>query len=80
MNVQNVYDLIHTVAPFDTQMEGDNSGILVGSPVQEITCILFALDVTEPVIDEAVAIGAELIVTHHPLMFSPVHSLTRCMG
>ena len=76
MNVQNVYDIIHTVAPFDTQIEGDNSGILVGSPVQEITCILFALDVTEPVIDEAVAIGAELIVTHHPLMFSPVHSLT----
>ena len=76
MNVQNVYDLIHTVAPFDTQMEGDNSGLLVGSPAQEITCILFALDVTEPVIDEAVAVGAELIVTHHPLMFSPVHSLT----
>ena len=76
MNVQNVYDLIHSVAPFDTQMEGDNSGLLVGSPAQEITCILFALDVTEPVIDEAVAVGAELIVTHHPLMFSPVHSLT----
>ena len=76
MNVQNVYDLIHTVAPFDTQMDGDNSGLLVGSPAQEISCILFALDVTEPVIDEAVAVGAELIVTHHPLMFSPVRSLT----
>ena len=76
MNVQNVYDLIHTVAPFDTQMDGDNSGLLVGSPGQEVTCILFALDVTEPVIDEAVAVGAELIVTHHPLMFSPVRSLT----
>jgi len=76
MNVQTVYDLIHTVAPFDTQMDGDNSGLLVGSPAQEISCILFALDVTEPVIDEAVAVGAELIVTHHPLMFSPVRSLT----
>ena len=49
MNVQNVYDLIHTVAPFDTQMDGDNSGLLVGSPAQEISCILFALDVTEQV-------------------------------
>lgn len=76
MTVQNIYDLIHTVAPFDTQMDGDNSGLLVGSSSQEITSILFALDVTESVIDEAVAVGAELIVTHHPLMFSPVHSLT----
>ena len=76
MNVQTVYNLIHAVAPFDTQMEGDNSGLLVGSPNQEIRSILFALDVTEPVIDEAVALGAELIVTHHPLMFSAIRSLT----
>ena len=76
MTVQTIYDLIQTVAPFDTQMEYDNSGLLVGSPSQEIKNILFALDVTQPVIDEAVAIGAELIVTHHPLMFSAIHTLT----
>ena len=76
MTVQTVYDLIHTVAPFDTQMEGDNSGLLVGSPAQEVSSILFALDVSEPVIDEAAALGAELIVTHHPLMFSAIRSLT----
>ena len=72
MNVQTVYDLIHTVAPFDTQMESDNSGLLVGSPLQEVSRVLFALDVTEPVIDEAAALGAELIVSHHPLMFSAI--------
>ena len=76
MNVRTVYDLIHAVAPFDTQMEGDNSGLLVGSPQQEVKNILFALDVTEPVIDEAAALGADLIVTHHPLMFSAIRSLT----
>lgn len=76
MNVQTIYDLIHTVAPFDTQMEGDNSGLLVGSPSQEVSCILFALDVTQPVIDEAAAIGAQLIVTHHPLMFDAFRTLT----
>ena len=76
MTVQTVYDLIHTVAPFDTQMEGDNSGLLVGSPSQEVTSILFALDVTEPVIDEALAIGAQLIVTHHPIMFDAIRTLT----
>ena len=76
MTVRTVFDLIHAVAPFDTQMEGDNSGLLVGSPDQEVSTILFALDVTQPVIDEAVALGAQLIVTHHPLMFDAIHSLT----
>ena len=76
MNVQTVYDVIDSVAPFDTQMEGDNSGLLVGSPAQEVTKILFALDVTEPVIDEAVSLGAELIVSHHPLLYSAVRSMT----
>jgi len=76
MNVRTIYNLIHTVAPFDTQQEWDNSGLLVGSPTQEVTSILFALDVTQPVIDEAVALGAQLIVTHHPLMFSAIRSLT----
>ncbi len=76
MNVRTVYNLIDAIAPFSTQMEGDNSGLLVGSPSREISSILFALDVTEPVIDEAVELGAELIVTHHPLMFSAIRSLT----
>ena len=76
MTVQDVYDLIDRFAPFDTQVEEDNSGLLVGSAGQEITAVLFALDVTEAVIDEAAALGAQLIVTHHPLMFSPVHALT----
>ena len=76
MTVQHLYDLIDRFAPFATQAEGDNSGFLVGSAEQEVTGILFALDVTEPVIDEAVSLGAQLIVTHHPLMFSPFHALT----
>ena len=76
MNVRELYDMIDRFAPFSTQMEGDNSGFLVGSAGQEVTGILFALDVTDPVIDEAVSLGARLIVTHHPLMFSPVRSLT----
>ena len=76
MTVRDIYDLIQSVAPFDTQMEGDNSGLLVGSPSHEVKTILFALDVTGPVIDEALKLGAELIVTHHPLMFSPIRSLT----
>ena len=76
MTVQDLYRMIDRIAPFEIQMEGDNSGLLVGSASQEVTGVLFALDVTGPVIDEAVALGAQLIVTHHPLMLTPVRTLT----
>ena len=76
MTVGELYCLIDRIAPFETQADFDNSGLLVGSPGQEVTCILLALDVTEAVIDEAVSLGAELIVSHHPLMFSPRKRLT----
>ena len=76
MTVQNIYDLLNAVAPFETQEPYDNSGLLVGSPGQEVTGVLFALDVTEAVMDEALARGANLIVTHHPLMFDPIRRVT----
>ena len=76
MTVQDLYNLIDRIAPFESQMDSDNSGFLVGSAGQEIASVLFALDVSERVIDEAVSLGAGLIVTHHPLMFDPLRSLT----
>ena len=76
MTVQQIFDLIDRFAPFETQSEDDNSGFLVGSPSQEVTAALFALDVTEKVSDAAVSLGAQLIVTHHPLLFSPLSALT----
>ena len=76
MTVQDILSMINAVAPFDTAEEWDNCGLLVGSPRREVTGILFALDVTDPVIDEAVHLGASLIITHHPLMFSPVRRIT----
>lgn len=76
MTVQNIYDLLNAVAPFETQEPYDNSGLLVGSPGQEVTGVLFALDVTEAVMDEALVRGANLIVTHHPLMFDPIRRVT----
>lgn len=76
MTVQQIYDLINAVAPFEIQAEFDNSGFLVGRRNQEISGILFALDLTQPVIDEAVFHQVSLIVTHHPLMFTPLRMLT----
>lgn len=75
LTVQQVYDFINERAPFETQVAYDNSGLLVGHPSNEVTGIHFALDVTNNVIDEAIAHGANLIVTHHPMMFSPIKRL-----
>ena len=75
LNVQQVYDFINERAPFDTQVSYDNSGLLVGDPNREVTGIHVALDVTDAVISEAIVAGANLIVTHHPLMFSPIKRL-----
>lgn len=75
LTVQQVIDFINQRAPFDTQLDYDNSGLLVGDPGREVTGVHFALDVTDHVIDEALGYGANLIVTHHPLMFSPIKRL-----
>lgn len=75
LTVRQVYDFINERAPFETQVAYDNSGLLVGHPDQEVTGVHFALDVTDKVIDEALENGANLIVTHHPMMFSPIKRL-----
>lgn len=58
------------------QMDFDNSGHLVGRGEQEVTAVLVALDVTLPVVEEAEKLGANLIVSHHPVIFDPVRALT----
>ena len=76
LTVQQVLDFINERAPFDTQLPFDNSGLLVGHPDNEVSGIHFALDVTSKVIEEAIESGANLIITHHPMMFSPIKRLT----
>lgn len=70
MTVREVYEFIDRIAPFDTQAGFDNAGLLVGHPDREIRGVLFAMDVTGRVLDEAKELGVDLIVTHHPMMFS----------
>jgi len=72
MTVGEIWDWIDRLAPFASQADFDNSGLVAGDPAAEVHSALFALDATLPVVKEAVEIGADLIVTHHPLMFDPV--------
>ncbi len=70
--VKDIYNFIDSFAPFNTQEEWDNSGLLVGDQNQIVNKILFALDITTNVVNQAIDCGADLIITHHPLIFKPV--------
>lgn len=67
--VRDVYQWIDQIAPFETAESFDNVGLLIGSMDAPVQRILVALDATPDVIKEAVMRDAQLIVTHHPLMF-----------
>lgn len=76
ITVGEIYEQINQAADFSLAMEFDNAGILVGSPERAVGKVLAALDVTEPVLAEACAWGADLIVTHHPVIFHPLKRLS----
>lgn len=64
-----ILEKLNEVMPFELAESYDNIGLLAGSRDKEITKVLCALDMNEDVIAEASDIGAQLIITHHPLMF-----------
>lgn len=76
MRIADIYRWIDEKAPFDTQADFDNSGLLVGDGRWEVTGIHVALDVTDRVLDEAEEAGANLLVTHHPMMFAARKRMT----
>lgn len=74
--VKDVYSFLQTKAPFELQMDFDNAGFLVGREDAVVTKILVALDITEAVIQEASEQGAQLIVSHHPVIWGGAKSVT----
>ena len=72
MTVQQIYNQIHAAADFSLALDFDNVGILVGDPAAEVIGVLTALDVTLPVIEEALHRNANVILTHHPVIFHPL--------
>lgn len=60
---------LQQIAPFENAEPYDNVGLLIGHGSRSVSKVLVALDATEEVVDEAIQIGAELIITHHPLFF-----------
>lgn len=74
--VQDIYHFIDQIAPFSIQQPWDNSGMLVGHWKQPISRVLMTLDITPEVIYEGRQMGAELIISHHPLLFNPAKQVT----
>lgn len=74
--VADVLAFLEEKAPCGLKLDFDNVGHLVGHSDAVVSRILTALDITDEVIEEAEALGAELIVSHHPLIFFPVKSVT----
>lgn len=74
--VSEILEFMETIAPQADKASWDNVGLLCGSRQQEIHKILVALDPFEGVAQEAAQIGADLIVTHHPLIFVPIPNVT----
>ena len=74
--VGDILQFVETLAPSSMKMEWDNVGLLCGSKSAEVTKVLVALDPFEGVCHEAQDIGAQLIVTHHPLIFRAPKAIT----
>ncbi|MEX2379764.1 MAG: Nif3-like dinuclear metal center hexameric protein, partial [Vicingaceae bacterium] len=76
MRLNEILSALEQLAPKSFQEGYDNSGLIVGSKEAEVNKVLFCLDSTEQVVDEAIEMGAELIVAHHPIVFSGLKSIT----
>ena len=72
MKIREIATAIEEFAPLKLQADYDNSGLIVGRLDDEVHKALLAVDVTEEVIDEAEREGCDIIITHHPIIFTPL--------
>lgn len=77
---KDIFDAVNRIAPFDTAEEWDNVGILAGKPDAEVKGVLVALDLTQGALSEARRLGANLLLTHHPILFHARKNLCEADG
>ena len=75
MNVGEILNYINELAPWKYAGEWDNVGLMLGSRTCEVKKIMICMDVTSKVIGEAIDVAANLIVSHHPFLFSKLNSV-----
>lgn len=76
MKIKDLIEFLESYAPLHYQEKYDNSGLIVGNSYQEIKGVMVCLDSTEEVIDDAIERGCNLVIAHHPIIFSGIKKLT----
>lgn len=75
MKCADIIKCICELCPIESALGWDNVGLLVGDEGKEIKSLFIAVDATDEIIDEAISLNADMIVTHHPMIFSPMKSI-----
>ena len=75
MKINEITNYLESLAPIYLQEDYDNSGLITGNKYWKVSNILVCLDCTEKVVEEAIAKSCNLIVTHHPIVFSGLKSI-----
>ncbi len=75
MTVQNIFEYLNGLYPIDTACDFDNPGLLVGDPNMVVSKAFVSLDCTLNTVKKAADTGCELIITHHPVIFSPLKNV-----
>ena len=76
MKLTDLCSFLDSAVPLSFQESYDNSGLQVGAPQKEISSALLSLDITEEVLEEAISAGDDVIITHHPLIFTPLKRIS----
>ena len=76
MLCKEIVQVIEATYPESAALDFDNVGLLAGRADKEVGRVYLALDATDAVIDKAIEAGADMLITHHPLIFSPVKRVT----
>lgn len=74
--LKEITNYLENLAPLSLQESYDNAGLIIGDVKSEISSVLVTLDITEEIIDEAIEKKAQLIVAHHPIIFSGLKKIT----
>lgn len=76
LKTKEIIKILNEICPEELQAEWDNSGLQLGFSDKPLESVLISLDIDENVIDEAISLKADMIITHHPLIFNPIKMIS----
>ena len=77
MNIKDILNFLNDIAPIESACDFDNVGLLVGDINNTVSSCVISLDCTQKTVDAAIENGAQLIITHHPVIFNPLKKVLK---